>query len=158
VILIALAPRLVSGEALATTQTNTVAIHYLTRPYDYNFQTGAFTLGENEAIPVSRSREHVCVYYDYFVFDAAASQVIRAHFDTANPLNFYVLTLSQYISFLGYWCGNNFWKSEAGTFTSSYDLNWSVPQNDVYVFLFTSHRLNGGDVPIFFNAEVVTAT
>lgn len=164
VILIVLASQLVSSEALATTQTNTVAIQYVTRPYDYNFQTGSFTLGWYEAIslPTQISRmdteEHTCVYYDYFVFNAAASQVISAHFDTANPVNFYVLTLNQYILALGYFCGNGLWKSDVRAFASSYDLNWTVPENGVYVFLFTSHRLNGGDVPIFLTAELVTAT
>lgn len=161
-ILIVLASQLVSSEAVATTLTSTVAIHYVTRPDDYNFQTGSFTLGQYEAISHQlrshfrmETKEHICLYWDYFVFNAAVSQVVRAHFETVNPVNFYVLTLNQYISFFGHLCGNGYLKSEARAFASSYDLDWTVPQNGVYVFLFTSHRFNGGYVPIFLTAEFV---
>ncbi len=139
--------------------TNTATIHYEHRPDDYNYQTGSFTLGEYEWIshprppPFEYERQHTCLYYDYFVFNAAASQKIHLHFETANPVNFYVLSLEQLYSFYRYFCGHEYWSWEAKVFASSYDLDWVAPENGVYVFLFTSNSAYGAYANILFTAN-----
>ncbi len=157
------APSITTGySAVYSTTTIAGTIHYEHRPSDYNYRTGSFTLGEYEEIshplpfPFEQTREHICLYYDYFVFNAAASQKIHLHFETANPVNFYVLSLEQLYSFYRYFCGHEYWSWEAKVFASSYDLDWVAPQNGVYVFLFNSNRAYGAYAKILFTANSTT--
>jgi hypothetical protein len=137
---------------------------YLQRPYDYDYRTGSFTLEQYEEIsrpimlPSFEAPEHICLYYDYFVFNAVASQEIRGHLATASPVNFYVLDLNQLNAFNGYFCGNNFGPSIVKAFASSYDLEWTPPHTGVYVFLFTTQRSYGAHNPISFIAYTYNTT
>jgi hypothetical protein len=137
-----------------STTTNTGTIRYLHRPYDYDYRTGTFTLEENEAIMTMpfEGAGHICLYYDYFVFNAVASQEIRGHLATASPINFYVLDLNQLIAFNNYFCGNNFGPSIVKAFVSSYDLDWTPLSTGVYVFLFATQSLYGAYNSISFIA------
>ena len=147
-----------------STATNTGMMAYLQRPYDYDYRTGSFTLGQYEEIsrpimlPSFEAPEHICLYYDYFVFNAGASQEIRGHVATANPVNFYVLDLNQLNAFNGYFCGNNFGPSIVKAFASSYDLEWIPPNTGVYAFLFTTQRPYGAYNPISFIACTYNTT
>ena len=151
-----------------STATSTRAIHYERRPDDYNNATGSFTLGEYEEtrrpfplpfpFSVEFSSEYTCLYYDYFVFHAAKSQEIRGHLEAVVPVSFYVMNVDQLISFYGYFCGNYYRPSEFKAFTSSYDLDWIVPQDGVYVFLFTSHRPYVGHLTLYFTAYTYSTT
>lgn len=137
---------------------------YLERPDDYDYRTGSFTLEQYEEIirpimlPSFEAPEHICLYYDYFVFNAVASQEIRGHLATASPVNFYVLDLSQLNAFNGYFCGNNFGPSIVKAFASSYDLEWTTPKTGVYAFLFTTQRSYGAYNPISFIAYTYNTT
>ncbi len=138
---------------------NTTTIQYEHRPDDYNYQTGAFTLGEYEWIshprppPFEQEREHICLYYDYFVFRAEASQKIKLHFETASPVRFYLMSLEQLYSFYRSLCGHEYWSSETKAFASAYSVEWVVPQTGVYVFLFAVDRPYGQYAAISFTAE-----
>jgi len=154
-----------TGYATAySTATNTGMIAYLQRPNDYDYRTGSFTLGQYEEIglpimlPSFEAPEHICLYYDYFVFNAVASQEIRGHLTTASPVNFYVLDLNQLNAFNGYFCGNNFGPSIVKAFASSYDLDWTPRSTGVYVFLFATQRSYGGSNPISFMAYTYNTT
>lgn len=147
-----------------STATTAVMIAYLQRPYDYDYRTGSFTLGQYEEIsrpmmlPSFEALEHICLYYDYFVFNAMASQEIRGHLVTASPVNFYVLDLNQLNTFNGYFCGNNFGPSIMKGFVSSYDLEWTPPKTGVYAFLFTTQRPYGAYNSISFIAYTYNTT
>jgi len=147
-----------------STATNTGMIAYLQRPYDYDYRTGSFTLGQYEEIsglmilPSFEAPEHICLYYDYFVFNAMASQEIRVHLATASPVNFYLLDLNQLNTFNGYFCGNNFGPSIVKEFASSYDFEWTPPKTGVYAFLFTTQRPYGAYNPISFIAYTYNTT
>lgn len=153
----------VSSTAYSTT-TNTGMMAYLQRPYDYDYRTGSFTLEQYEEIsrpimlPSFEAPEHICLYYDYFVFNAVASREIRGHLATASPVNFYVLDLNQLNAFNGYFCGNNFGPSIVKAFASSYDLEWTPPNTGVYVFLFTTQRSYGAYNSISFIAYTYNTT
>jgi hypothetical protein len=137
---------------------------YLQRPDDYDYRTGSFTLEQYEEIslpimlPSLEASEHICLYYDYFVFNGVASQEIRGHLATASPVNFYVLDLRQLNAFNGYFCGNNFGPSIVKAFASSYDLDWIPPYTGVYVFLFTTQRPYGAYNAISFLAYTYNTT
>jgi len=153
----------VSSTAYSTT-TNTGMIAYLQRPDDYDYRTGSFTLDQYEEIslpimlPSLEASQHICLYYDYFVFNAGTSQEVRGHLATASPVNFYVLDLSQLNAFNDYFCGNNFGPSILKTFASSYDLEWTPPNTGVYAFLFTTQRPYGAYNPISFSAYTYNTT
>jgi hypothetical protein len=147
-----------------STATSTGAIHFLQRPYDYNYVTGSFTLGQDEELlrfrpgpSIARSVEveHVCLYYDYFVFTAEASQEIRGHFETPKPVDFYLMTLNQLeFSFHNLFCGNNvelLLHPAVSVTASSYDLDWIAPHTGQYVFLFATHRSYGVYAAIYFS-------
>jgi hypothetical protein len=132
-------------------------LRYQHWPYDYDYRTGTFTLEQYEAISTKRFPSfegpgHICLYYDYFVFNAVASQEIRGHLATASPINFYVLDLNQLIAFNNYFCGNNFGPSIVTAFASSYDFDWTPLSTGVYVFLFATQSLYGAYYPISFIA------
>lgn len=160
ILIITVLPSITSQQASGITvaQTNLIPMPYLHRPDDYNFQTGMFTMGEYEEIshprpfPFEIEYEHICLYYDSFVFSAVGGQHIEAYFQTVNPVNFYVLTRTELISFHSYFCGNGYWSSEFRVSASSYDVNWIAPQTGVYAFVFTTNRLDGGYVHIQFTA------
>jgi hypothetical protein len=146
-----------------STATSTGAIGFLQRPYDYHYSTGSFTLGQDEEIlrvrlpqPFARSVEveHVCLYYDYFVFAAEGSQEFRGHFEASSPVDFYIMTLNQLeFSFYNLLCGNNvelLIHPAVSVTAASYDLDWVAPQTGQYVFLFATHRSYGGQVAITF--------
>ena len=109
-------------------------------------------------LPSFEAPEHICLYYDYFVFNAVASQEIRGHLATASAVNFYVLDLNQLNAFYGYFCGNNFGPSIVKVFASSYDLEWTPPNTGVYAFLFTTPRPLGAYNPISFIAYTYNST
>ena len=142
-----------------STTTSTSPIHFLQRPYDYNNRTGSFTLNQYEelsrppppnGIPIEM--EHVCLYYDYFVFTAEASQEIKGHYEASKSVDFYVMTLSQLESFWNLLCGNNARSSSISVVASSFDLDWIAPNSGQYVFLFATHRSYGEYVTIYFSA------
>lgn len=145
-----------------STATATEAIHYEHRPDNYDYATGSFTLGESEEKPLRTLfvpitplliRDTVtCLYYDYFVLHGAASQEIRGHFEAPSPVNFYVMSVDQLISFYGYYCGYYAPPAEVKAFTSSYDLDWIVPKDGAYAILFTSHRPYVGHLTFYFTA------
>ncbi len=144
--------------------TNTTMIHFDHQPDDFNYQTGNFTLGQYEytaqrfTMPFQVFEPRVCLRYDGFVFHASASQHLRAHFASDNPINFYVMDFDQLLSFYGYYCGSGYFHSEFNVFGSSYDLDWTVPQTGGYIFLFTSNNRNENRVTIHFNATSYSTT
>lgn len=153
----------VSSTAYSTT-TDTGMMVYLQRPYDYDYRTGSFTLEQYEEIsrpimlPSFEAPEHICLYYDYFVFNAVASREIRGHLATASPVNFYVLDLNQLNAFNDYFCGHNFRPSIVKAFASSYDLEWIPPHTGVYVFFFSTQRSYGAYNSISFIAYTYNTT
>ncbi len=149
-----------ASSTASLTATGPQLIHYLQRPADFDYRTGSFTLGEYEEIshpipfPFEAETEHICLYYDYFVFNAGASQRISLHFETTSPVRFYVMNLDQLYSFYHSFCGHEYWSFDAKTFGTSYRLDWVVPKTGAYVFLFMTDRPYGAYDNIEFTAQI----
>jgi hypothetical protein len=136
---------------IQSTSTTQELIHYASWPYDYDNSTATFSLwqvhtrllrlelGYWEAVP--------CLYYDYFVFNAFAGQEIKGQFTTeqGRSVGFYVLNSAQFQSF-GYASCHGNWPWDVYVFGPTGDLNWRVPENGSYVFLFLSGPFYGGHI------------
>jgi len=146
-----------STSSLATTTYSTVQIttttsqliHYDSTPYGYNDQGVSFSLSTLYKIQIGGAQlsdPSPCLYYDYFLFNATKGHEIRGHFEAYQrppyavikaPVNFYILSLYQLQDFKHSYCGwYDHWSWEVYASASSYDLDWIVPQNGEYAFLF----------------------
>ena len=145
---------------MQTNSTNTTPLRYLTRPFDYNYTTGSFSLNQMDTVPVQTSfewQDYPCLYYDYFTFNATAGHEIRGHFSlTENGvgIQFIILSQSQLRNFGN--CGNGNWDWELHTFASSYNFDWLVPETGVYAFMFFSRGFYGGAILITAQDYTVT--
>lgn len=55
-------------------------------------------------------------------------------------------------------CGLGNWNPIINYIGSSFDLNWTVPVNDEYAFLFFTRYTYGPDLRIFFEAQTITTS
>jgi hypothetical protein len=101
---------------------------------------------------------YICLYYDYFVFNATAGQEIRVNFQTSNPLDFYVTSLSQLHRFTQTYCGTGLDEMVATAHSSSYDLDWVAHQSGQYALLFATHRYYGDYITIHFTAHTYSSS
>jgi hypothetical protein len=141
-----------------TSFSNTSAkpVVYVHMPYYFIREKSSFTLGEEKDMKQVRSnvtQELPCLYYDYFVFNANASQEIRAHFTASDAVGFYVMDINQLSVFNRTTCGYGYIPSITGTVAPSYDLDWMVPHNGQYAFLFATERYDGAYITIYFTAN-----
>jgi hypothetical protein len=127
-------------------------MHYESTPFDYNYQTNSFSLNQMDTKPLPMDfdwGDYPCLYYDYFLFNAAAGHEIRGHFDLTEEgrsIHFFILSSSQLRHFGN--CGYGNWSWDVHVFASSYDFDWVVPKSGVYVFLFASREFYGGSIYI----------
>lgn len=136
--------------------TSTEPVEYVHMPYYFIREKSSFTLGEEKDMKQVRSnmtQELPCLYYDYFVFNANATQEIRAHFTASNAVGFYVMDMNQLSVFNRTICGYGYIPSITGTVAPSYDLDWMVPHNGQYAFLFATGRYDGAYITIYFTAN-----
>jgi hypothetical protein len=134
-------------------------IQYVHVPYYFNPEKNTFTLGEENDIDQVRlnvTQELPCLYYDYFIFHANASQEIRAHFDATDAVDFYVTDLKGLDIFNHGLCVYGYIPAFIGTVASAYDLDWKAPATGQYAFLFASNRGNGAYITIHFTANALT--
>jgi len=137
---------------MQTNFTNTTPLRYLSRPFDYNYTTGSFSLNQMDTVPVQTSfewQDYPCLYYDYFTFNATAGHEIRGHFSLSENgvgIQFFILNQGQLRNFGN--CGNGKWNWELHAFASSYNFDWFVPETDVYAFMFFSRGFYGGSILI----------
>lgn len=150
----------VSGLSQAlVTMTVTLPIHYAYAPPGYNIQSDSFFLNElkmkihlyngNPGVEID---VYPCLYYEYFLFNAVASQQVFVHFEAPKIVSFYIMTPRQLDYVDNYACNNGSWPSSVRTVALSSDLNWTVPQSGQYAFVFA-----GRDVyPIRFTAYTLS--
>jgi hypothetical protein len=135
---------------IQTNSTITTPLHYQSTPFDYNYQTGSFSLNQMDTIPMQvnfGSEDYPCLYYDYFLFNATAGHEIRGHFELTEKernIHFFILSSSQLRQFGN--CGYGNWSWDVHAFASSYDFDWVVPTSGVYAFLFLSREFYGGSI------------
>ena len=140
----------IAYSTIETNSTGTLPLHYESTPFDYSYQTDSFSLNQMDTRPLQFSFDWVdypCLYYDYFVFEAAAGHEIRGHFELSEEgrsIGFFILSSSQLRHFGN--CGYGNWSWDLYTFASSYDFDWVVPKSDLYVFLFASREFYGGSI------------
>jgi hypothetical protein len=138
--------------AIESTSTSKLPLHYESTPFGYSNQTDSFFLNQMDTIPVRMSfgwEDYPCLYYDYFLFKAAAGHEIRGHFElteTGRSIHFFILSSSQLRHFGN--CGNGKWSWDVHVFASSYDFDWIVPKSDAYAFLFLSREFYGSSIHI----------
>lgn len=89
-----------------------------------------------------------CQYYEFFIYDAEASQQVFLHFDAPKVISFYIMKprLLDYVD--SYACSNGSWPALVRVVASSADLNWTAPQSGQYAFVFAGREV----YPVHFTA------
>src|SRR5208283_2734573 len=130
------------------TSTTSQLLRYDWTPYGYDDQTGSFGLTQIMSYGGGGryGDSSPCLYYEYFLVNVTQGHEIRGHFEAYQrppyavvkaPVNFYVLSQDQLRRFRYSYCGwYDHWSSNLNASASSYDLDWIVPQNGEYAFLF----------------------
>jgi len=153
----------------------TLPMNYNRAPPSYNIQSDSFLLDqvkmtihghlekELNGSPLLEIDEYPCLYYEYFLFNAVASQQVFVHFEAARVTSFYIMNPSQ-LDFIQetetnygtYTCAGSWgsWPSPVRTVALSSDLNWTVPHSGQYAFVFA-----GKDVyPVSFTAYTLSTS
>jgi hypothetical protein len=149
----------------SSASTSLIPIQYLGYPYDYHGSTGSFHLTNERILPAKTfgMPEYdtiVCWYFDYFIFRGVKAQEVRGQIASSPySVRFHIMTMKQF----DYWDNDQYaecqprWPSLFNASGSSYSLDWIVPQDGDYVFLFSS-RVNGGlvhfEAYVFSNSTV----
>jgi len=127
------------------TSTSVQPARYNQTPYGYSERTGVFMLNQfKEASGGLRGGNDVsCLYYDYFLLNAVNGDEIKGHIEAGKgaPIAFYILNQDQLNRFNHSYCGWNYdltTGSQVHALSTSYDLDWVVPQNGEYALLFVS--------------------
>jgi len=134
-----------------STSTSTLPMQYQSTPFDYNYQTGYFSLYQIETTPTNNGVvDYPCFYYDYFLINATAGHEIRGHFELTQPwraIHFFILSYSQFNPPRNFgWCGYGNWSWYLHVFAPSYNFDWVVPESGVYALLFLSNAFYGGSI------------
>jgi hypothetical protein len=139
-----------SSYSESSTSTSLEPIQYLRYPYDYHGSTGSFHLTYERIRPAKTfgmpEYEAIgCWYFDYFIFRGVKAQEIRGQLASSpDSIRFHIMTMGQF----DYWANSQYsecqprWPSLFNASLSSYSLDWFVPQDGDYVFLFSS-RVSG---------------
>ncbi len=140
--------------------TLTQPIRYLVTPYQYDYQTGRFVIWQTEDTSGSGGGDYSCLYFEYFLFNATGSQVIRGHYEllmTGRSIYFLILNLDQFRRFSQSYCLYG-WDgaAELHVYAPAYDLDWSVPQTGEYAFVFFTTIFYGGYIQ--FKTQSYTTT
>jgi hypothetical protein len=97
-----------------------------------------------------------CLYYDYFLLNAAQGSELIGQFDLLMPgraIHFFILYQAQFRGFEGSNCYWN-WSWELHAYAASYGFDWVVPQTGEYALLFLSTTFYGGTILLKMEAHV----
>lgn len=142
------------------TSTMTQPLRFVGAPATYNNQANSFLLDQakvkvhGHVLNLAKNSPHIeidvytCLYYEYFVYDAVASQQVFLHFDAPKIISFYIMSPRQLDYVDSYACNNGSWPAPVRTVASSSDLNWTAPQSGQYAFVFAGREV----YPVRFTA------
>jgi len=130
------------------TSTSVQSVRYDQTPYGYSERTGLFMLNQFKETNGGGGRRGVggdvsCLYYDYFLVNVVKGNEIKGHIEAGKgaPIAFYILNQDQLSRFNHSYCGWDYdWTAgwQVHALSTSYDLDWVVPQNGEYALLFVS--------------------
>jgi hypothetical protein len=134
-------------------------------PPTLNRQTNSFVLDQEKVRfighfhpfrtlpPLDEIDVITCQYYEFFVYDAQASQDVSLHFDAPNVISFYIMKprLLDYVD--NYACSYGSWPALVRVVAASADLNWTAPQSGQYAFVFAARK----PLPVHFTAYSMSA-
>ena len=142
--------------------TSTQPTSYIVTPYQYDNLSGRFLIWQTEDAAGSGGGDYSCLYFEYFLFNASARQMIHVNYELLMPgrsMYFYILNFDQFRQFsrspcLYGWDG----ASELHVYAPSYDLNWLVPKTDEYAFVFFTTVFYGGYIQLTAQSYITTTS
>lgn len=134
---------------VVVTSTVTQPLRFVGAPATYNIEANSFLLDQAKVkVALASTIRYTCLYYEYFVYDAVASQQVFLHFDAPKIISFYVMSPRQLDFVNSYACNNGSWPAPVRTVASSSDFNWTAPKSGQYAFVFAGREV----YPVRFTA------